>query len=877
MLSGKTKINVLVIASLWCIAFPFSIAAQQQKLQDSITIAISPAYDSVTAAHRFFLGEGYRKLWATPVKMRVVNLGTERGGMKILQLGGGQQTRSLRLQDASGREWALRTVQKYPERALPEKLRATIAKDIVRDQIVTSHPFSSLIVPPLADALGVPHANPEIIYIGDDPALGTYRKDFANAVYLLEDRSPSGYEDSDNTLKVQRKTAEDNDTRVDQKLVLRARLLDFVLGDWDRHEDNWRWVKVKDEEKDEKVYLPVPRDRDMVLYKSSGVFPWIVSHQWLQAKHQPFAAEIRAVDQWNINQRYFDRYFLNGLSEDDWEKEIKYVQDKFTPELLRKAMQVMPASIFAEGGEHTLQLMISRTRNLDKNAMDYYRFISKVVEVPASDKKEYFDVEHKKNGDIELTVYNIKKSGEKGRRLFHRHFNQQVTHEIRLYGMGGEDVFDVTGETKSPILVRLIGGDDNDHFQVSPELKGKANTYVYDRSDEKNELPAVSTAARLRLSTDTAVNKYNGKSFIYDQFGPLFHVNYNIDQGIQAGVGLILEKQGFRRYPYASKQEFWVDYSTGRSSFILNYKGDFKKIMGSNTNLMVNANLMGPNNLSNFFGLGNNSRFNNEDDDDEDDDDRDDDKNGMSYYRNRYDYLTTDFQLYRKVNKWTIGGGLDAEYYTSSRSGNEERFLHDFNLTNPEEQVFDDRVYAGLIGTVNYDSRDNTAIPTKGIYWNTVVTANQQLNNGHERYGKIKTEFRYYINPGHGGFVIANRLGGGTTIGDPAFFQMMQLGGIHNLRGWHTNRFTGKTMAYYNLDLRLKLFDFTSYLVPGSFGLLGFNDIGRVWQTGESSKSLHYGYGGGIYVVPADLILIQAAVGFSKESTMPYISIGFNF
>ena len=879
MFSGKTKNYVLVTAAIWCISFPLTLNAQQRNINDSITIAISPGYDSVTKEHRFFLGEGYRKLWATPVKMRVVNLGTERGGMKILQIGGGQQTRSLRLQDAAGREWALRTVQKYPERALPEKLRATIAKDIVRDQIVTSHPFSSLIVPPLADALGVPHANPEIIYIGDDPALGTYRKDFANAVYLLEDRSPAGYEESDNTLKVQRKTAEDNDTRVDQKLVLRARLLDFVLGDWDRHEDNWRWVKVKDEEKDEKVYLPVPRDRDMVLYKSSGVFPWIVSHQWLQAKHQPFAPEIRAVDQWNINQRYFDRYFLNGLSEDDWNEEIKFVQEKLTPELLKKAMQRMPADIYAKGGEETLAMMIARTHNLDKNAMDYYRFISKVVEVPASDKKEYFEVKHKNSGDIELTVYNIKKSGEKGRKLLHRNFNHEVTQEIRLYGMAGEDVFDVTGEAKSPIIVRLIGGDNKDQFKVEPAIKGAANTFVYDRSDQDNIMPAAS-AARLRLSTDTAVNTYNGKSFVYDQFGPLFHINYNIDQGIQAGAGLILEKQGFRRYPYASKQEFWVDYSTGRSSFILNYKGDFKKIMGSNTNLMVNANLLGPNNLSNFFGLGNNSQFIRDQDDDEGDDgddDNDDDDKGMSYYRNRYDYLTTDLQLYQKINKWTVGGGLNAEFYTSSRSGNDERFLHDFNLTNPEEEVFDDRVYAGLIGTLTYDSRDNIAIPKKGIYWNTVIMANQQLNHGHERYGKIKSEFRYYFNPGHGGFVIANRLGGGTTIGDPVFFQMMQLGGIHNLRGFHTNRFTGSTMAYYNLDLRLKLFDFTSYLVPGSVGLLGFNDIGRVWQKGESSKSLHYGYGGGIYVVPADLILIQAAVGFSKESTMPYISIGFNF
>lgn len=867
MRSAKIKKHIFIIASLACINIPAALIAQQHKTQDSITIAISPEYDSVGKVHRYFLGEGYRKLWAMPVKMRVLNLATERGGMTILQLGGGQQTRSLRLKDASGREWALRTVQKYPERALPPNLRETVTKDILHDQIVTSHPFSSLIVPPLAEALGIPHANPEIVYVGDDPALGEYRKEFANAVYLIEDRSPDGVDKTDNTLKAQRKVQEDNDTQIDQKMVLRARLLDFILGDWDRHEDNWRWLKEEDEKKDTKSYIPVPRDRDMVLYKSSGLFPWIVSHQWLQAKHQPYEAQIRAVDQWNYNERYFDRYFLSGLSEGDWKEEVKYVQDKLTPALLKKAMQQMPANIFAAGGEQTLQLMMARKDGLEETALAYYRFLAMTVEVPASEKREHFEVKHQKDGDIELTIYNIKKSGEDGRKLYQRTFHQGVTHEIRLYGMGGEDVFEVKGESRSKIIVRLIGGDDKDVFKVDPNLHNKARTFVYDRSDEDNVVPSAA-AAKIRLSTDTAVNQYNKNSYIYDEFGPLFHLNYNIDQGIQAGAGLVLQKQGFRRTPYAYKQEFWVDYSTGRSSFILDYKGDFKRVLGSNLNLMANAKLLGPNNLSNFFGLGNNTEFIT--------DEQDDDK-GMSYYRSRYDYLVADLQLYQKIDHWTIGGGLAGEYYTSSRSGNEERFLRDFNLSHPEEDVFNDRIYAGFIGTLNYDSRDNIAIPKKGMYWNTVVTAEQQLNSGSGRYGKILSEFRYYLNPGHGGFVIANRLGGGTTIGDPAFFQMMQLGGIRTLRGFHTNRFTGKSMLYYDLDLRLKLFDFTSYLVPGSVGLLGFTDVGRVWQPGEPSKFWHQGFGGGLYVVPADLILIQAAVGFSKESTLPYISIGFNF
>ncbi len=112
------------------ISFLLSTASFAQTTRtgpDSITIAVEPSYDQVSGMHRFFFGESYRKLWATPVKMRVINLSTEKGGLTPLEKGGGLQTKSLRLKDGKGHEWSLRTVQKYPERGLPARLRKTIA------------------------------------------------------------------------------------------------------------------------------------------------------------------------------------------------------------------------------------------------------------------------------------------------------------------------------------------------------------------------------------------------------------------------------------------------------------------------------------------------------------------------------------------------------------------------------------------------------------------------------------------------------------------------------------------------------------------------------------------------------------------------------
>ena len=853
------KFIITIVAIFLC---SFTALGQLNSTRDSITIAIEPAYNEVGKSHRFFLGENYRKLWATPVKMRIMDIRKEKGGLTIVKLGGGNQTRSIRFVDPNGKEWVLRTIQKYPERGLPESLKPTIAKKIVQDQVSTGHPFSALVVPPLADALQLLHANPEIVYVGDDPGLMEFRKDFANAAYLFEEREPDHVKETDNTLKVQRKLQQDHDNRTQQQLTLRARLLDFILGDWDRHEDNWRWLPIKD--KDGDLYQPVPRDRDKVFYRTSGVFPWILSHQWLKSNLQPYSETIRDVAGWNYNARFFDRYFLNGLSEADWKAEVKLVQKTITPELVREAIHRMPAPIVALSGAELQKSLLGRVRNLETLAMAYYQFLAKTVEIPASDKKEQFELRYQPGGVIDVSIKNIKKEGTIGRKLYERSFDPEVTNEIRLYGFGGQDNFLVEGDASSSIKVRMVGGAGTDQFVVDPGFKNKKNTYVYDSLAEHNQVPPKGLV-KLRLSNDSTVNQYDKTSFMFNRLGPLFSGNYSLDQGLQLKAGLIYEKQGFRKKPYAFKNEFWVTYTTGRQSFDFTYAGDFKEVVGQ-YDLRIDASYLGPNYLSNFFGIGNGTLFENEGD------------RKMNYFRNRYNYLLADFKLGKAVGQHlNLEGGLATEYYSSNAEDNNRRFLKDFAALNPAQAVFEDRFYMGLVANLIYDTRDVAATPSRGVYWKTGISFKKEVNGLDDHYGKIQTEFRYYIKPWNSDFVIASRLGGGHTIGKPTFYQRMELGGSQNLRGFHSKRFVGRSMAYYNLDLRLKLFNFTSYIVPGSVGLIAFNDIGRVWEPGEKSGQWHDGYGGGLYVMPAELFLIQAAVGNSKEGALTYISLGFSF
>jgi len=839
------------------------LSVQTFSQADSITVIIKPSYDSVTRLHRFLLGENYRKLWAVPVTIRTFYLSKENGGFTVVKQGGGLQTRSLRLRDTAGKEWVLRTIEKYPERKLPPNLKASIVKDILVDQVTTANPFAALTVPPFETALGIPHANPQIVYVADDEALGEYRSAFANKVFLFEERDAESNANTDNSAKMQEKLKGDNDVSIDQEIVLRARLLDMLLGDWDRHEDQWRWEKIKN--KKETIYIPVPRDRDQVYYKTSGVFPWIVSHQFLMSKFQGFNATIRDIEGWNVNARFFDRLFLTGLDEQQWKEQIAYVQNSITDSLINAAIQLLPPPVYALSGKEIIQKLIIRRKNLEKLALRYYRFISKTVDVPLSDKHEHVDVHYNDDGHVAVTIYKIKKSGGEGRILYQRVFVPGITKEIRLYGRGGNDIFSVTGNQTSSIKIRMIGGEGVDSFYVDANTPNKQDLYIYDRKDEKNIIPK-DINAKKRMGRDSTVNAFEPDNFKYNLSGPVFSADYNKDDNIILKAGWLYMIHGFRKTPFASRQELWVNYSTGRNFFRIIYEGDFKKVAGNN-DLSVNIYSRGPHYVRNFFGVGNETIF------------PDKGNRKINYYRARFDFVTAEARLRHPLAKYlSISAGIRSQYYSAAASENVNNSIDSFSNSNPGNNIFSNKLYVGLVAGIVYDSKNDATLPNAGIQAQLNMMAIKTFDAEKKSFTQVTAGFEHFLSlTTDSTIVLANRVGAGTTGGKPAFFQLLYLGGSTNLRGYRNYRFAGNSFVYHNIEIRVKLFDFTSYLLPGTVGLTLFNDLGRVWVPGESSTAWHDGYGAGIYIRPAQLALIQIQAGHSPEGWQPYITLGFRF
>ncbi len=157
-------------------------------LPDSITVVankiLKPSF-----LKNLFMGKNYRSEWTQQVTVPVLDLGQEQGGLKPVRKGGGKQTKSLRLEDSTGKEWALRSIEKFPEAAIPPDLRQTVARDIVEQGISASYPYASLSIAPLAKAAGLPPIRIKLLYVPDDPRLERFR-DFAGTLAVLEEREP---------------------------------------------------------------------------------------------------------------------------------------------------------------------------------------------------------------------------------------------------------------------------------------------------------------------------------------------------------------------------------------------------------------------------------------------------------------------------------------------------------------------------------------------------------------------------------------------------------------------------------------------------------------------------------------------------------------
>jgi Outer membrane protein/protective antigen OMA87 len=836
---------------------PDTVTQDIPKYEDFYTAPASNQYKKASRLKRAILGNNYREVWSQPVKLKVFRLNEEHGGFKIESMGGGKQTKTLTLVDKQVKKWALRTIDKDPEAAVPENLRGTIANDIVQDMISAAHPYAPLVVDPLQTAAGIPHAKPSFYLVPDDPAFGYYRPLFANKVCMLEEKDASwDGSDTKSSITVFNNMIEDNDHRVRQKEALRARLMDLLIADWDRHMDQWKFGKIDSGKSN--IYYPIPKDRDQAMFYSDGMLL-----AYLSRRRMPFLKGFR----YNIPRpsrlatwgKDFDRLWLTNIDRTTWDSVTRDFTAALSDTVIKTAVAALPPEIAAIDGRNMTEKLISRRNELHKASMKYYQFLAEKVNVLGSNKTEYFSVTNEGN-KIRVQVRPIKDKGQDtGAVMYDRIFDPKETDEIRLYGFRGNDRFYIDANAKRRILVRVIGGKGDDSFHIN----GNIRNYIYDLNTEKNYL-ARGSRTRSKLSNDPRVNDYDFNEFQYNQLHfPRINIGFNPDDGFFLGAGAWYRRQAFRKKPYASDQRFGALFALTEKAYQLRYRGIFTNVFPK-TDIVVNAEHMDPN-LSNFFGFGNETV-------------REKDS-AIKYYRVRYKNAAADV-LFRRIlagGALSLFAGPSVYHYWNKRESNKDYILSQPSLVGLDSlEIYSVKTYLGGKAGILLNNLNNELWPTRGIYWLTTYTHMAGMNHNSSQLSKLESDMVVYAslnNPAR--WVTVLRLGAGKIFSDKLeYFQALNLGANNYLRGFRKNRFSGQSLAYGSLEFRFKLFDSKSYILPGQVGLVAFNDIGRVWLKGETSKKWHYAYGGGLYYVPFSMVLVSATMAFSREESLFNFTIG---
>jgi len=824
---------------------------------DSARITVHGAYNKVDGFHRWIFGENYRKEWATEVKLPLINIQSACGGLVPVKEGGGMQTKSMRMRDHTGKEWVIRSVEKIPDKVVPVKLRGTFASAWVDDSYSAQHPFSALIVPPLADAAGVPHTNPVIGVLVADTALGDFGRDFAGRAVLLEEREPGGH--SESITKLLEDLNHNYDNTVDGAEFLRARLLDVLIGDWDRHVDQWRWKVAK--EGKERVYTAVPRDRDQVIHVQQGVFPSIAGLPWMD----PVLGDFNG----RISQLKYSPLFKSGfllaypsaqLSHKHYTQIVNQFVKSETDEVLEAALKRLPPEDYRLRHKELFTKFRQRRDDIPRLMEFYYRFINRFVDIRSSDKSEHISISDGPEQGMHIVIYKAGNKEQPGKVLMDMNYVPSITREIRLFTMGGNDRITVN-TTSTPVKLRIVDSAGAKTLNVLHSSK-PINIYGY---GDSTTFDGDVSRLRTHYNSDTLNLKFM-PSNPYNIWMPLISGEINRDDGLLPGLGFSYTgKSGFRKLPFSNRQEVMISHSFKTKAFSLNYNGQWIGVMG-NTDLTLKLRVDAPDNSMNFFGIGNQTLLNKTAD-------------YRHYYRARFNLYEIDpaFRWHTGA-KSTLSVGPSLQFYMANSTDNSGRSVSQPGLITTYDSLSfnNNKLHVGLAAIYVDDRRDDKIFPAKGFYFRMQLNAYSGANARSRSFVQFRPEFTYYLKTDTAGILVfSDRIGGGISVGKYAYYQSMFLGGQGNLLGYLQNRFAGQSMIYNNLQFRLRLANIPGYILPGQLGVTGFYDTGRVWVKDEHSDTWHQGVGGGVFFSPASLTVIQVIAGHSSEGWYPYVSMKF--
>ena len=436
------------------------------------------------ALGKLWFGEHYRKEWTEIFDVQKMDLDTMHGGLTVLKKGGGRQTLSLKFNSADGTRYTFRSVDKDPSKSLDHTLDHSIVGKVFRDQTSAQYPFGALIVSSLLDHLDILHVQPQLFLMPSTAKLHVFNEQYGGLLGMIEElpgkknKAGERFANADDIFKsyeLFKNMYNDPSYQVKDREFLRARLFDILIGDWSRHEDNWKWAMY--DKGDVKVCRPIPRDRDWAFSKWDGILPSIADMPFALKITESFDHKINGFQSAVYQARYLDRFLLTEMTLEDFIAEAEYIQQHISEEKIRHAVGLVPPAVYSHSGEEIISKLIRRKKDLTKYARKYFKWLNEEVDVVATNQNDIITAEKTSEHHLKITL-----ADSIGNIYFNREFDVRQTDLIRLYGLNGDDQFHYKNYQPGDLKVLTFGGKGFDQYtqqDVSTKMQ------VYDRENLK--------------------------------------------------------------------------------------------------------------------------------------------------------------------------------------------------------------------------------------------------------------------------------------------------------------------------------------------------------------------------------------------------------
>ncbi|WP_156133218.1 metallophosphatase [Lacinutrix sp. Hel_I_90] len=819
--------------------------------------------------YKWFWGDHYRAIYGREIEAPVLFLEALPDSVRAITEGGGNQSRSLRLIDTNENEYTVRELRKSGLRFIQSKIKDhyvldymnnTVAEDIVQDYYTTAQPYAQFAINELLEAINIPHANPRIVYLPKQKRLGRFNENYGDKLYMFEEhvgdenKAFDTFGNADDIISTKDMLLElqnDKDAKIDEDSYLRARLFDLLIGDWDRHEDQWRWGLHKKED-GTKLYKPIPRDRDQAFPKYDGVFPAILKAVSPLARNmQTYAPEIKNIKSFNNAVYYLDKSFINRAHWGDWKKQAQTIQNQLSDAVIDKAFANLLEDTKGESIDQIKSILKQRRENLVDIAKDYYDYFKAHEIIAATNKDNTISVLRQAKGITKVTIT------QQDLTIFENTYDSEDTKELWIYALDGDDTITVSGEGSHYITLKIFGGEDNDIYNV----ENNRNVTVYDYKTKKNTFNG---RVSKKLTDSYAINNYDPQKRKYANNVLLPTVGFDPDAGFSAGLTNTYTTYALLRNPFTTQHKVNASYYSATQGFEFSYNGEFAHVF-QDWNLGLDARITSANYAINFFGIGNETTY-------------DPDAVDMDFNRTKISQWHFQPSLTYKTSgnvSAHIAARVEAHTLTNDENGFAEIF---FDANN---DLFENQVYAGAeVGLAFNNKKGLLSLPRRGMALGVVTGYKQAINSDYDNafaYVKPTISFIYPLHES-GLATLATKAQANFILGDNyEFYHAATVGGNTSLRGYRNDRFLGETSFFQTTDLRVCFIEKHTGFIPLRIGVSGGYDLGRVWNKNENSNTWHNSYGGSVFINGFQAFTANIGYYTSTEDSRIIFTAGFRF